>query len=107
MGHRVVLLNELLGRFSPRVTRWPTHGVDPLATYTTSRDANCAVPGARYLRSECRLGRWRSRWTRAHTERAITSLPESMHRRVRCGREPPVRVAVSPAGCVRHAAPEF
>ena len=43
------LLNELLGRFSPRVTRWPTHQVDPSPTYTTSRDANsgvsCVRPG--------------------------------------------------------------
>ena len=46
MGHRVVLLNELLGRFSPRVTRWPTHQVDRPPTYTTSRDANLP-PSAR------------------------------------------------------------
>jgi hypothetical protein len=39
-GVRLVLLSESLGRFSPRVTRWPTHQVDPLATYTNSRDAN-------------------------------------------------------------------
>jgi hypothetical protein len=46
MGHRVGLLNELLGRFSPRVTRWPTPQVDPRPTYTTPRDANTERRGS-------------------------------------------------------------